>query len=170
MTAQIPATVAGLPDSMGPNVEPPTHSCSSRCKVTKIQIIQQHGQATQQLCHETKEKDIALLDVKPLTKKLTKSKELVGKLCVCLKDARTEVRSNNKCHSLELSTINKSISEFANNITAKSESIEKEHKLTLISVTKNVELKLQGNDHRHSLEVSKMTQFMIAKMICMCWS
>jgi hypothetical protein len=39
------------------------------------------------------------------------------------------------------------------------------HSLELIVVTKNAESKskLQGSDHHHSLEVSEMTQSMIAK-------
>ena len=78
MTAQIPAIVAGLPNSVEPNIAPATCSHYSKCKVAKIQMIQHLGLATQQLRHEMKEKDTALSDVKSLTKKLTKSKEVVG--------------------------------------------------------------------------------------------
>jgi hypothetical protein len=56
---EIPAIVDGLVDNGAPNVALAPRSCSLKCKVTKIQLIQQLGQATQQLNLETKEKGIA---------------------------------------------------------------------------------------------------------------
>jgi hypothetical protein len=87
---EIPAIVDGLVDNGAPNIALAPCSCSSKCKVTKIQLIQQLGQATQQLNLETMEKGIALSDVRSITKKLTKSKEVVRQLRDCLKDSRTE--------------------------------------------------------------------------------
>ena len=131
--------------------------------MTKTQIIQQLGQATRQLHNETKEKEVALFDIESLTKKLTKSSEVVGKLRNCLKDARTEVHRNNKCHSLELSTVVTFVSEFAHDFNAKLDTIEKDHQLALISVHKMTESKLQGSDRLHRLQVSQLTQLSIAK-------
>ena len=131
--------------------------------MTKTQSIQQLGQATRQLRNETKEKEVALSDIESLTKKLTKSSEVVGKLCDCLKDARTEVHRNKKCHSLELSTVVTSFTEFAHDFNAKLDTIEKDHQLALISVHKMTESKLQGSDHHHRLQVSKLMQLSIAK-------
>jgi hypothetical protein len=138
--------------------------------VTKAQIIQQLGQATRQLRDETKEKEVAFSDIESLTKKLTKStkkltksSEVVGNLRDCLKDARTEVHRNNKCHRLELSTVVTSVSEFAHNFNAKLDTIEKDHQLALISVHKMTESKLQGSDRLHRLQVSQLTQLSIAK-------
>jgi hypothetical protein len=51
------------------------------------------------------------------------------KLFFCLKDAKTEFCSNDKCHSLEL--------------------------LTTISSVSEPESKLSGSDHPHSLKISK---------------
>jgi hypothetical protein len=84
-----------------------------------------------------KEKDIALSNICSLTKKITKSMEVLGKLFFCLKDAKTEFCSNEKCHSLELLTMIKSVSE--------------------------TESKLRESDHPHSLKVSKMANDIMAK-------
>jgi hypothetical protein len=80
---KIPAIVDGLVDNGTPKLALAPCSCSSKCKVTKIQLIQQLGQATQQLNLETKEKGIAFSNVCSITKKLTKSKEVVGQLRDC---------------------------------------------------------------------------------------
>ncbi len=116
-----------------------------------------------QLRNETNEKEVALSDIESLTKKLTKSNEVVGKLHDCLKNARTEVRMNNKCYSLELSAVVKSVSDFACNFNTKSDAVEKDHQLTLMSVHKMMESKLRGSDHRHRLQVLKLMQLSIAK-------
>ena len=92
-----------------------------------------------------------------------KSSEVVGKLCDCLKDARTEVHRNKKCHRLELSTVVTSFTEFAHDFNAKLDTIEKDHQLALISVHKMTESKLQGSDRLHRLQVSQLTQLSIAK-------
>jgi hypothetical protein len=102
---EIPAIVDGLVDTGAPNIALAPRSCSSKCKVTKIQLIQQLGQATQQLNLETKKKGIALSNVCSITKKLTKSKEVVGQLHDCLKDSRTESQSKDKRQSMEVSTL-----------------------------------------------------------------
>ena len=84
-----------------------------------------------------KEKDIALSNICSVTKKITRSKEVLGKLFFCLKDAKTEFCSNDKCHSLGLLTMIKSVSE--------------------------TESKLRESDHPHSLKVSKMANDIMAK-------
>jgi len=184
-TEQVPAIV-DLPENHvlvndAPNIALAPRSRSSKCKVTKIQLIQQLGQATRQLNLETTEKGIALSDIRSITKKLTKSKEVVGQLRDCLKDARTEIRSKDKRHSMEVSTLITSVAETANDLRTehestlitvsamtndlaeKCESIQNRHKRTLTAVSKKAESKLRASDRRHQLELLKMTKVMIAK-------
>ncbi len=119
--------------------------------------------------------------VRSITKKLTKSKEVVGRLRDCLKDSRTESRSKDKHHSMEVSTLITSVAEMANDLraehkrtliavsvttndlAAKCEAIQNKHKCMLTAVSKKAESKLRGSDCRHKLELSKMTKVMIAK-------
>ncbi len=116
-----------------------------------------------------------------ITKKHTKSKEVVGQLRDCLKDSRTESQSKDKCHSMEVSTLITSVAEMANDLraehkctliavsattndlAAKCEAIQNKHKRMLTAVSKKAESKLRGSDCRHKLELSKMTKVMIAK-------
>ncbi len=65
-------------------------------------------------------------DVCSITKKLKKSKEVVGQLRDCLKDSRTESQSRDKRHSMEVSTLITSVAKMANDLRA-------EHKRTLIA-------------------------------------
>ena len=175
-TEQVPAIV-----NDASNIALAPRSRSSKCKVTKIQLIQQLGQATRQLNLETTEKGIALSDIRSITKKLTKSKEVVGQLRDCLKDARTEIRSKDKRHSMEVSTLITSVAETANDLRTehkrtlikvaattndlaeKCESIQNRHKRTLTAVSKKAESTLRASDRRHQLELIKMTKVMIAK-------
>lgn len=126
-------------------------------------------------------------DVCSITKKLTKSKEVVGQLRDCLKDSRTESRSKDKRHSMEVSTLITSVAEMANDLraehkctliavsattndlAAKCEAIQNKHKCMLTAVSKKAESKLRGSDCRHKLELSKMTKVMIAKDES-CWT
>ncbi len=98
-----------------------------------------------------------------ITKKLSKSKEVVGQLGDCLKDARTEIRSKDKCHSMEVSTLIPSVTETTNDLAAKSEAIQNKHRRMLTAVSKIAESKLRGSNCRHNLELLKMTKVMIAK-------
>jgi hypothetical protein len=175
-TEQVPAIV-----NDAPNIALAPRSRSSKCKVTKIQLIQQLGQATRQLNLETTEKGIALSDIRSITKKLTKSKEVVGQLRDCLRDARTEIRNKDKRHSMEVSTLITSVAETANDLRTEHESklimvsamtndlaekcvsIQNRHKCTLTAVSKKAESKLRASDRRHQLELLKMTKVMIAK-------
>jgi hypothetical protein len=167
-TKQVPAIV-GLPDyhllvNDVPNIALAPCSCSSsKCKVNKIQLIQQLGHAAQQLNLETTAKKIALSDVRSITKKLTKSKEVVGQLRECLKDTRAESRSKDKRHSMEVSTLITSVAETTNDLAAKCEAIQNKHEDMLTAVSKKAESKLRGSDRRHNWELSKMTKAMIAK-------
>jgi hypothetical protein len=175
-TEQVPAIV-----NDAPNIALAPRSRSSKCKVTKIQLIQQLGQATRQLNLETTEKGIALFDIRSITKKLTKPKEVVGQLRDCLRDARTEIQNKDKRHSMEVSTLITSVAETANDLRTehesklrmvsamsndlaeKCESIQNRHKCTLTAVSKKAESKLRASDRRHQLELLKMTKVMIAK-------
>jgi len=184
-TEHVPAIV-DLPENHllvndAPNIALAPRSRSSKCKVTKIQLIEQLGQATRQLNLEKTEKGIALSDICSITKKLTKSKEVVGQLRDCLKDARTEIRSKDKRHRMEVSTLITSVAETANDLRTehertlikvaattndlaeKCESIQNRHKRTLTAVSKKAESKLRASDRRHQLELIKMTKVMIAK-------
>ena len=166
-TEQVPAIV-DLPENHvlvndAPNIALAPRSRSSKCKVNQIQLIQQLGHATRQLNLETTAKKIALSEVRPITKKLTKSKEVVGQLRECLKDTRTESRRKDKCHSMEVYTLITSVAEMANDLAAKCEAIQNKHEHTRTAVSKKAESILRGSDRRHNLELSKMTKVMITK-------
>jgi hypothetical protein len=122
-----------------------------------------------------------LSDICSITKKLTKSKEVVGQLRDCLKDARTEIRSKDKRHRMEVSTLITSVAETANDLRTEHESklimvsamtndlaekcvsIQNRHKCMLTAVSKKAESKLRASDRRHQLELLEMTKVMIAK-------
>ena len=168
-TEQVPAIV-DLPENHllvndAPTIALAPRSRSSKCKVTKIQLIQQLGQANRQLNLETTEKGIALSDIRSITKKLTKSKEVVGQLRDCLKDARTEIRIKDKHHSMEVCTLITSV--VAETVAETANDLRTEHKrkliTTLTAVSKEAESKLRASDRRHQLQLLKMTKVMIAK-------
>jgi hypothetical protein len=71
-------------NNLEPNSAPTNQSCSASRKVTKTRIIQQLGIAKRQFFQEQMEKEVALSKVDSLTKKMTKSKEVVGELRVCV--------------------------------------------------------------------------------------
>ena len=179
-TEHVPAIV-DLPENHllvndAPNIALAPRSRSSKCKVTKIQLIEQLGQATRQLNLETTEKGIALSDIRSITKKLTKSKEVVGQLRDCLKDARTEIRSKDKRHRMEVSTLITSVAETANDLRTenertlikvaattndlaeKCESIQNRHKCTLTAVSKKAESKLRASDRSHKRTLTAVSK------------
>ncbi len=67
---------------------------SSVTKITKSQVIQKLGNCTRQLRQVQMGKDVAISKVVCLVKKVKQSKDVVTELCVCLQDARGELRSN----------------------------------------------------------------------------
>jgi hypothetical protein len=76
--------------------------------MTKSQVIQKLDICIRQLRQVQMEKDVAISKVDCLAKKVTQSKETMTELCVCLQDARGELRSTrsgDQHHCCELSKI-----------------------------------------------------------------
>ena len=106
-------------------------------KDTRLHIAQQLGLSRGQLRQETKGEGHCFVQHLLSHQENYQIQGGTWETVFCLKDAKTEFCSNDKCHSLELLTMIKSVSE--------------------------TESKLRESDHPHSLKVSKMANDIMAK-------
>ncbi len=167
----VPRTVP-TNNHLEPHEYQPRRSTSAGQKVTKSQIIHKLITVTRQYRQAQMEKEIALSANHSLTKKVTKSKQVVDELRTCLTDARQEVRST-KSHYFKaqqeitatknalLSSEKEHSNKFAAMVTVTEETFERVtrgHKILTAKVISKSEKKLVATERKHKREVNTITK------------
>jgi hypothetical protein len=142
---------------IGINLESTPHFESRRRitadrKITKMLIVKRLSIVTGKLRKAQIKKEVALSDNECLTRKVSKTKDVVEELRTCLKDSCQEVRS---CKSL--------ITRAEQDHTSSTVAAETKHKCTLNTMVKMTTGKMMAKDSLHALELeNKDNEIMVS--------